>query len=147
VSLRGWSERARRAVAWDLGTVRRMNPLNRFALVVCGLTGLTGCIVDPDGLRITHGFQSVASAPGGQVVMLRVSVHAPTGQTPSFAWTTRSGRLSDPKDTAADSMILWMAPPCPSTESSVDVTATATDAEGLSDSKTFHVGVDCTPTP
>ena len=92
--------------------------VRRIILGLVGLSGLAGCIVDPEVLRITHGFQSEPSAVGGQIIMLPVAVHAPDGQAPAFSWSTRSGQLSNPKETATESMILWMAPPCPSTATS-----------------------------
>ncbi|MBN8472036.1 RCC1 repeat-containing protein [Corallococcus exiguus] len=97
--------------------------------------------------EIVETFQSVTTIPaGGGNVGFRVRARDPQGGALSFTWTTSSGTLSTPTNTAATSEILWTAPSCVPTGTTATVTMTATNALGLSTSFAFTLQ-GATPCP
>ncbi|NOK23954.1 hypothetical protein HMI50_44025 [Corallococcus carmarthensis] len=88
--------------------------------------------------EIVETFQSVASVPAsGGTVVFRAKARDPKGSALSFAWATSTGSLGTATDTATTSEVLWTAPSCVPVGTPPTVTATVTNALGLSASYVF----------
>ncbi|RYZ43260.1 MAG: kelch-like protein [Myxococcaceae bacterium] len=93
--------------------------------------------------EIVETFQSVASVPtDGGTVVFRVRAADPQGSTLSFAWATSTGTLGTAMNTATTSEVLWTAPSCVPPGPPPTVTATVTNALGLSASHAFSLQGD-----
>ncbi|NOK38261.1 kelch-like protein [Corallococcus exercitus] len=90
--------------------------------------------------ELVETFQSVATVPAaGGTVVFRVRARAPQPSVMSFIWTTSTGTLGTATSTASTSEVLWTAPACVPSGTSPTVTATVTNALGLSASYTFSI--------
>ncbi|WP_253900137.1 RCC1 domain-containing protein, partial [Corallococcus carmarthensis] len=100
--------------------------------------------------EVVETFQSVTSVPaGGGIVAFRVRASDPQGSALSFTWATSTGTLGTATRDATTSEVLWQAPSCVPAGIPPTVTATVTNALGLSASYVFSlqvVGV-CAPSP
>ncbi|NOK38262.1 kelch-like protein [Corallococcus exercitus] len=96
--------------------------------------------------ELVETFQSVASAPAaGGTVVFRAKAKDPQGSALTFIWSTSTGTLGTATSTASTSEVLWTAPSCVPSGTSASVTATVTNALGLSASYAFALqgGVPC----
>ncbi|WP_375759488.1 Ig-like domain-containing protein [Corallococcus exercitus] len=90
--------------------------------------------------EVVETFQSVASVPaGGGTVVFRVKAKDAQGSALSFTWATSAGSLGTASSTATTSEVLWTAPSCLPSGTSPTVTATVTNALGLSASYVFSL--------
>jgi hypothetical protein len=83
--------------------------------------------------------QSASSISPGQTVTLDVTAADPQASTLSFAWTATTGSLGAAQNTASTSQVVWTAPSCAVTGVTPTVTATVTNAHGLSASRPFSL--------
>jgi hypothetical protein len=86
---------------------------------------------------ITETFQSAASTSAGGTVTFRVRAVDPQGSAMSFSWAPSTGTTGTPTTSASSSEVVWTAPSCAQT--GVTVTATVTNAHGLSASQAFSL--------
>lgn len=93
---------------------------------------------------LTEASQSVASVQEGGTVTLRVAAQDPQNSPLTFSWQSRGGSLGAASTTANSSQVVWTAPGCTAAGPAPTVTATVTNAFGLSDSFTFSVAVSGT---
>ncbi|MFL5355917.1 Ig-like domain-containing protein [Archangium sp.] len=87
----------------------------------------------------TNYYQSAASASPGQTVVFDVTALDPQSSSLSFAWTYNTGSLASAQDTSSASRIVWTAPSCTPSGVSPTITATVTNAHGLSASMPFSL--------
>ncbi|WP_242592715.1 RCC1 domain-containing protein [Corallococcus exiguus] len=110
-----------------------------------GSGSLTVYVGAPDPGRfppeVVEASQSVASVPAmGGTVVFRVRAKDPRGSSAlSFAWATSTGTLGTATSAATTSEVLWTAPACVPAGSTSSVTATVTNAIGLSTSYAFSL--------
>ncbi|MDC0708105.1 kelch repeat-containing protein [Stigmatella sp. ncwal1] len=84
-------------------------------------------------------YQSATSISPGQTVAFDVTALDPQSSSLTFAWTSNAGSLATAQDTAQTSRVVWTAPSCTETGDTPTVTATVTNAYGLSASKAFSL--------
>ena len=89
---------------------------------------------------IDQYFQSADAVSATEQVNLWVSASDPEGAAVSFTWAASGGTLGTATDTASSSELMWTAP---STSGTYSVTATVTDASGLTTTLPFAVDVLC----
>jgi len=87
----------------------------------------------------THFYQSATSTPPGQTVALDVTALDPQSSAMTFAWTANTGSLAPAQTTATTSHVVWTAPSCLLPGVTPSITATVTNAYGLSASKPFAI--------
>ncbi|WP_158625733.1 RCC1 domain-containing protein [Corallococcus carmarthensis] len=100
--------------------------------------------------EIVETFQSVVSVPAsGGTVVFRVRAKDPQGSALSFAWATSTGTPGTASTTGTTSEVLWTAPSCVPAGNPPTVTATVTNALGLSASYAFALqgGPACATSP
>ncbi|RYZ43249.1 MAG: kelch-like protein [Myxococcaceae bacterium] len=100
--------------------------------------------------EVVEAFQSVASVPaGGGTVIFHVQARDPQGSALTFAWGASTGSLGTATSAATTSEVLWTAPSCVPSGNPPTVTATATNALGLSTSYAFALqgGTACVVSP
>ncbi|WP_224360764.1 Kelch repeat-containing protein [Hyalangium versicolor] len=88
---------------------------------------------------VTNFYQSATSTAPGQTVTFDVIALDPQSSSLTFAWNTNIGSLAAAQNTATTSRIVWTAPACTQSGVTPTVTATVTNAYGLSASSTFTV--------
>ncbi|MDY7231262.1 hypothetical protein [Hyalangium rubrum] len=95
--------------------------------------------------RITSTFQSELSLVAGRAVTLRVVASDPQARGLSIRWAASTGTLGEPAREATQSEVEWTPPPCVLTGTTPSITATVTNALGLSAETTFTVtgGTTC----
>ncbi|WP_224360766.1 Kelch repeat-containing protein [Hyalangium versicolor] len=87
----------------------------------------------------TNFYQSATSTAPGQTVSFDVTALDPQSSSLTFTWSATTGSLATAQNTVTTSHIVWTAPSCtPSGVTSI-VTATASNAYGLSSSQAFSV--------
>ncbi len=97
--------------------------------------------------RIVEAYRSASSVGAGGSVTLGVRATDPQGSALTFSWTANIGTLSAPAHTATTSEVLWTAPSCVPAGASPTITATVSNAAGLSNSVPFSLtGVPACPT-
>ncbi|WP_147443420.1 kelch-like protein [Corallococcus sp. AB011P] len=83
--------------------------------------------------EVVETFQSIASVPAsGGTVVFRVKALDAQGSALGFTWATSTGTLGTATSTASTSQVLWTAPSCVTSGTTASVTATVTNALGLS---------------
>jgi N-acetylneuraminic acid mutarotase len=87
----------------------------------------------------TNFYQSATSTSPGQTVTLDVTALDPQASSLTFAWSAINGSLASAQNTASTSHVAWTAPACTQTGVTPSITATVTNAYGLSASKAFSV--------
>ncbi|WP_224373134.1 Ig-like domain-containing protein [Hyalangium versicolor] len=87
--------------------------------------------------RITSTFQSDLRAFPGSRVTFRVVANDPQSRSLSITWTANTGTLGTPVAEASQSEVEWTPSPCVLTGTTPSITATVTNAQGLSASTTF----------
>ena len=87
----------------------------------------------------TNSYQSASSASPGQTVALDVTAMDSQVSSLTFTWTANTGSLAAAQNTATTSHVVWTAPSCTQAGVSPTVTATVTNAYGLSASKPFSL--------
>ncbi|WP_244238502.1 RCC1 domain-containing protein [Corallococcus terminator] len=100
--------------------------------------------------EVVEAFQSIASVPAsGETVVFRVRAKDAQGSALGFTWATSTGAPGTATSTATTSEVLWTAPSCVPSGSPPTVTATVTNALGLSASYTFSLqgGTACAASP
>ncbi|MCY1042679.1 PKD domain-containing protein [Corallococcus sp. bb12-1] len=103
-------------------------------------TGTLGIHVGPGTTvrfppEVVETFQSIATVPSaGGTVVFRVRTKDPQGSALTFAWTANTGTLGTATSGATTSEVLWTASACVPANSTPAVTATVTNALGLSTS-------------
>ena len=108
--------------------------------------GQPSSVVSPSIGQTTQSTQSVGAT---DTVTLSIKATDPQGQALTFSWSANGGTLAAPTNTAGSSQVVW-SPPATATSSWI-VTATATDASGVSATKSFNIkpsscfGVTATP--
>jgi N-acetylneuraminic acid mutarotase len=85
----------------------------------------------------TNFYQSASSTSPGQTVAFDVTTLDPQSSSLTFAWSANTGSLATAQNTASTSHVVWTAPSCSS--SVITVTATVTNAYGLSASQAFSL--------
>jgi len=89
--------------------------------------------------RITSTFQSELRWFSGNRVTFRVVADDPQARALTITWTTNTGTLGPAVSEATQSEVEWTAPPCMLTDTPPEITATVTNAVGLSSSATFSL--------
>ncbi|HVG57962.1 MAG TPA: hypothetical protein VNA24_05365 [Hyalangium sp.] len=87
--------------------------------------------------RITSTFQSELRWYTGTRVTFRVVASDPQARALTITWAANEGALGPPVSEATASEAEWMPPPCMLTNTEPAITATVTNALGLSASTTF----------
>ncbi|RKG65308.1 PKD domain-containing protein, partial [Corallococcus terminator] len=83
--------------------------------------------------EVVESSQSSASVPAsGGTVVFRVKAQDAQGSALGFTWATSAGTLGTATSTATTSEVLWTAPSCLPSGNPLTVTATSTNALGLS---------------
>ncbi|WP_375765312.1 kelch-like protein [Archangium gephyra] len=149
------------AGTWTEATSRsaRFTPTTRPAGSGCGSCPLTVSVSDGRGGRSTGTlhvcvgprvaarfapdvvgtYQSADSLPDDGNVVLRVSAADSQGSALTFAWTASAGEVSAPVSTATSSEVVWTAPGGLPEGSTATLTASVTNALGLSTTATFRI--------
>ncbi|MFL5356362.1 kelch repeat-containing protein [Archangium sp.] len=98
--------------------------------------------------RIDSTYQSARTVPASGTVAFRVTASDPLGSALSFSWTASTGTLGSATNSASRSELTWAPPACVPADSTPSITATVTNAQGLSTSTTFSVtgGTACSGT-
>jgi hypothetical protein len=89
------------------------------------------------GPQITSTFQSELLVSAGNRVAFRVVASDPQARALTLAWTANTGTLGTPVSEPTQSEVEWTPPPCVLTGTTPAITATVTNALGLSASTTF----------
>lgn len=89
--------------------------------------------------RITSTFQSELRWFSGSRVTFRVVAADPQARALTITWSTNTGTLGPPVSEASQSEVEWTPPPCMLTDTPPEITATVTNAAGLSASATFSL--------
>lgn len=99
----------------------------------------------PQKPELTETRQTATSVPGGGRVTLHIAAQDPQNSALHFSWETSAGVLTAQTSTNTLSEARWTAPACGSSPSvaTATITATVTNALGLSISKTFSVTGTC----
>ncbi|KFE65317.1 Kelch repeat-containing protein [Hyalangium minutum] len=101
------------------------------------------CVTSPTTERFppafSNFFQSATSVSPDQTVDLEVTALDSQASALTFAWSANSGSLATAQNTANTSRVVWTAPSCVITGVTPTLTATVTNAYGLSASKAFSV--------
>ncbi len=87
----------------------------------------------------TNFYQSATSTSPGQTVDFDVTAMDPQSSALTFSWAANTGSLATAQSTATTSRVAWTAPACAPTGVTPIVTATVTNAYGLSASKSFGI--------
>ena len=87
--------------------------------------------------RITSTFQSELRVFAGSRVTFRVVASDPQSRALSIRWMANTGTLGTPVAEASQSEVEWTPSPCVLTGTTPAITATVTNAQGLSASTTF----------
>ncbi|WP_233595705.1 MULTISPECIES: Ig-like domain-containing protein [Corallococcus] len=88
--------------------------------------------------EVVETSQSSASVPAsGGTITFRVKAQDVQGSALGFTWATSTGTLGTATNTASSSEVLWTAPSCVPSGTTASVTATVTNALGLSTSFAF----------
>ncbi|MFY0569966.1 Ig-like domain-containing protein [Archangium lansingense] len=87
--------------------------------------------------RIVEAWRSAPSVGPGGSVTLGVKAEDPQGSALTFSWEAATGILSAPAHTAGTSEVLWTAPGCVPAGVSPRITATVSNALGLSTTTSF----------
>jgi alpha-tubulin suppressor-like RCC1 family protein len=98
--------------------------------------------------EVVETFHSIATVPAqGDTVVFRARARDPQGSALSFSWSADSAGLGTASDGATTSEVLWTAPACLASGTSLTVTVTVTNALGLSASESMVLtgGTPCTP--
>ncbi|HEX8438771.1 Kelch repeat-containing protein [Archangium sp.] len=117
--------------------------INTLGLSVTKSFNVKGTCYSPE---ITETRQSTVSVSDGAMVTLHLTTRDPQNSVLSFAWSSSAGSLGTPTSTAILSEVVWSAPVCGSSspkETTVIITATVTNALGLSSSTNFNVTASC----
>ncbi|WP_309894556.1 DUF4215 domain-containing protein [Archangium sp.] len=94
-----------------------------------------------------EAYRSASSVGAGGNVTLGLKATDPRGSALTFSWTANIGTLSTPAHTATTSEVMWTAPQCVPAGASPTITATVSNAAGLSNSVPFSLtGVPACPT-
>ncbi len=97
--------------------------------------------------NIMEAWRSASSVGAGGSVTLGMKAVDPQDSALSFSWTASTGTLSTPADTATTSEVLWTAPACVPAGVSPTITATVSNALGLSAATSFSfTGIPSCPT-
>jgi len=86
---------------------------------------------------VVETFQSAASTSANGTVTFRVKAVDPQGSAMSFSWDSNLGTTGTPTTTTDSSEVVWTAPSCTQTGVTPTITATVTNAHGLSASIPF----------
>ncbi|NOK16163.1 RCC1 domain-containing protein [Corallococcus carmarthensis] len=90
--------------------------------------------------EVFESSQSTASVPAsGDTVLFRVRARDAQSSALTFAWTASTGALGTATSTATTSDVVWTAPACVASGNPPTVTATVTNALGLSASYVFSL--------
>jgi len=89
--------------------------------------------------RITSTFQSELRWFSGNRVTFRVVASDPQARALTITWATTTGTLGPAASEASQSEVEWTPPPCMLTDAPPEITATVTNAVGLSASATFSL--------
>jgi N-acetylneuraminic acid mutarotase len=89
--------------------------------------------------RFTNFHPSATSLSPGQTVTFDVTAMDPQSSSLTFAWTANTGSLGAAQSTATTSHGVWTAPSCAATGVTPTVTASVTNAYGLSASLPFSL--------
>ncbi|MFL5353134.1 kelch repeat-containing protein, partial [Archangium sp.] len=88
--------------------------------------------------QFTNYYQSAATTSPGQTVTFDVTAMDPQSSTMTFSWVANmGGSLAGAQNTATTSHVVWTAPSCAVTGTTTAVTASVTNAYGVSASKAF----------
>jgi hypothetical protein len=88
---------------------------------------------------VTNFYQSATSTAPGQTVTFDVTAMDPQSSSLTFVWTSNTGSLATAQNTVSTSRVVWTAPSCTQTGVTATITATVTNAFGLSSSQAFSV--------
>jgi hypothetical protein len=84
----------------------------------------------------TNFYQSATATSPGLTVAFDVTAMDPQSSSLTFAWTASTGSLATARNTASTSHVMWTAPACGSAST---ITATVTNAFGLTATQSFAV--------
>lgn len=87
--------------------------------------------------HITSIFQSELRLFAGSRVTFRVVANDPQARALTITWAANTGTLGPAVSEASQSEVEWTPPPCMLPGTTPSITATVTNALGLSDSATF----------
>ncbi|MDC0712741.1 kelch repeat-containing protein [Stigmatella sp. ncwal1] len=88
---------------------------------------------------VTNFYQSATAASPNQTISFDVTAMDPQSSSLTFAWSANTGSLATAQNTATISHIVWTAPACTQAGITPTVTATVTNAFGLSASQAFSL--------
>jgi N-acetylneuraminic acid mutarotase len=88
---------------------------------------------------VVETFQSSASTSANGTVTFRVKAVDPQGSAMSFSWAANTGTRGTPTTTPESSEVVWTAPSCTQTGVTPTITATVTNAYGLSATTSFTI--------
>ncbi|WP_395803683.1 kelch repeat-containing protein [Archangium minus] len=88
---------------------------------------------------VTRSYQSSPTARAGQQLTFEVEASDPSNSALTFAWTANVGTLGPAVSSASISRISWTAPTCVTSSTTPSLTATVTNAFGLTDTEGFTV--------
>jgi N-acetylneuraminic acid mutarotase len=88
---------------------------------------------------VTNFYQSALSTSPSQTVDFDITAMDPQSSSLTFTWSANTGSLATAQSTATTSRVVWTAPACALTGITPTVTATVTNAHGLSSSKAFSL--------
>jgi N-acetylneuraminic acid mutarotase len=104
---------------------------------------LSLCIASASTTRFapsfTNFYQSATAGSPGQTVTFDVTAIDPQSSALAFAWSANTGSLATAQNTSTTSHVVWTAPSCASSAATPTVTATVTNAYGLSTSQAFSL--------
>jgi len=88
---------------------------------------------------IVRANQSSLTAQPSQQLTFEVTASDPQNSTLTFTWSASRGSVGMPQSSATTSRVVWTAPACVPTGTTVSMTATVTNAYGLATPRTFGV--------
>jgi len=125
------------------------NNCNLTVLVSDGKGGQTTgtvalCISNPSSdphsaPSIARSYRSSDTASANQVITYEVVANDPEGSALSFSWTANTGTLGSAVNGSSSSSITWTAPLCAGVGVSPAITATVTNAFGMTATRSFPV--------
>jgi hypothetical protein len=89
--------------------------------------------------RFSNAYQSATSATAGQSVTFDVSALDPQSSALAFSWSATTGSLATSTTGASTSRLVWTAPSCADASTTPSITATVTNAFGLTATQNFEV--------
>jgi len=88
---------------------------------------------------LIRAYQSALTAQPAQALAFEVTASDPQSSSLTFSWSASAGTVGTAQGSADTSRVSWTAPACASPTSPASITATITNAHGLSATRVFTV--------